>query len=131
MGEHKLEPGIKGTATGKVTRDKTAAEMKSGDVHVFATPAMIAIMEEAAVACVSKFLPDDQTSVGTFIEVRHLAATPEKMAVKAEAVLEKIDGKKLTFKITAFDEKEKIGEGIHERFIVNRSKFMERVNSKK
>ncbi len=131
MSAEGLRTGIKGVALSKVTSEKTAINMKSGEVPVFATPAMVALMEEAAVQCVKNFLPENQTSVGIYLEIKHLAATPENMEVRAEAVLEKIDGKKLTFKVTAFDEKEKIGEGIHERFIVNKDKFLKKTESKR
>jgi len=94
MGQDELKVGLKATTETVVTKDNTAISMKSGDVEVFATPAMVALMEEAAVACVSSALPKDQTSVGTYLEVKHLAATPVGMKVKAEATLEQIDGKR-------------------------------------
>jgi len=131
MGQDELKVGLKATTETVVTKNNTAISMKSGDVEVFATPAMVALMEEAAVACVSSALPKDQTSVGTYLEVKHLAATPVGMKVKAEATLEQIDGKRLVFSVVAFDEKDKIGEGKHKRFIVSRSKFLEKVASKR
>ncbi|SFN07626.1 thioesterase family protein [Thermodesulforhabdus norvegica] len=128
--EKSLQPGLKGTAEAEVVAPLTAISMKSGDVEVYATPAMIALMEEAAVACVRDHLPEGQTSVGTYIEVHHRAATPPGMKVKAEAILEAVDGRKLTFKVTAHDELDLIGEGRHERVIVPRDKFMEKVKTK-
>ncbi len=126
-----LKPGIKGVASTRVNSEKTAIKMKSGEVPVFATPSMVALMEEAAVQCIKDFLPEDQTSVGTYLEIKHIAATPEDMEVRAEAILEEIDGKRLIFKVIAFDEKEKIGEGTHERFIVNKDKFLKKTESKR
>lgn len=130
MTEKNLQPGIKGRAETEVTRALTATSMKSGDVEVYATPAMIALMEEAAVACVRDHLPQGHTSVGTYLEIHHKAATPLGMKVRAEALLEAVEGRRLIFRVTAYDEKDLIGEGRHERVIVPRDKFMEKVQSK-
>lgn len=125
-----LEPGLRGEARRAVTRDQTAEAFGSGLVPVYATPAMVGLMEQAAVHALEGALPDDQTTVGTKLEIAHLAATPLGDAVRAEAVLTAIDGRKLMFVLAAFDSTEKIGEGRHERMIVSRQKFLERVARK-
>ena len=125
-----LKPGMKGHAETVVKEHNLATTMGSGEVEVFATPAMVALMEAAAVACVKDALGDENTSVGTSIQTSHIAATPPGMKVRAEAVLEEVDGRRLVFKVAAYDEKEKIGEGVHERFVVHREKFVGKVRSK-
>lgn len=123
--------GIKGESKCLVSENNTAIAYGSGGVKVFATPAMIGLMENAALSLVQKYLPEVQSTVGTNINVSHIAATPIGMEVKAFAELIEIDGKKLIFKVEAYDEKDKIGEGIHERYIINLEKFMSKTNSKK
>lgn len=105
----------------------TAAKFGSGGIYVFATPMMIGIMENAAMNCVAKELEDGESTVGIHVDVKHSAATPMGMEVRAVAELIEIDGKKLRFKVEAFDEKGKIGEGTHDRFIINVDKFMKRL----
>lgn len=126
-----LQVGLKGTAARAVTSDQTAEAFGSGLVPVYATPAMVGLMEQAAVDAVNAALPPDQTTVGTRLEIVHLAATPLGDGVRAEAVLTAVDGRKLTFALAAFDSTEKIGEGRHERMIVSREKFLERVARKR
>ncbi|NMA69489.1 MAG: thioesterase family protein [Desulfitobacterium sp.] len=120
--------GLKGKAEKVVNENNTAKTMGSGSLDVFATPALVAMMEEAAVNALS--LEEGQTSVGISINVQHTAATPLDMKVEAKAELIEIDGRKLTFKIEAFDEKGPIGSGVHQRFIVDEVKFMAKTNSK-
>lgn len=121
--------GLIGKAQKVVNENNTAKTMGSGSLDVFATPALVAMMEEAAVNALN--LDEGQTSVGISINVQHTAATPLGMQVEAKAELTEIDGRKLTFKIEAFDEKGSIGTGIHQRFIVDEVKFMAKTNSKK
>ncbi|MDD2573098.1 MAG: thioesterase family protein [Bacillota bacterium] len=102
----------------------------SGGVKVFATPMMIGLMENAALSAVDLHLPKGYVTVGTRIDVRHLAATPVGMKVYAMAQLTGIDGKRLEFKVEAYDEKEKIGEGSHERYIIDVERFIERTAAK-
>ncbi|KNZ68877.1 hypothetical protein Tfer_2492 [Thermincola ferriacetica] len=126
-----LQTGIKGESKVVVSENNTAIAYGSGGVEVFATPAMIALMENAALNSVEKFLPPGHTTVGINIQSTHLAATPVGMEVVARSELIRIEGKKLVFKVEAYDEKDKIGEGIHERFIINREKFMAKCEGKK
>jgi predicted thioesterase len=114
-----------------VTEADTAAKLGSGLVPVFGTPALVALMESAAVKALDGHLDAGQTTVGTRIDIRHLAATPVGMKVRARAELIAIDGRKLTFQIEAWDESEKIGEASHERFIVDTEKFAARAKSKR
>lgn len=113
--------------------DKTniAGNLGSGDVEVFATPSMIANMEYAAAKCVLEDMGEGQTTVGTYLDVKHTAATPMGMKVTCYAQLTAVEGKMLTFKVWAEDECGPIGEGTHGRAIINREKFLARVNAKK
>lgn len=125
-----LKPGMTGTATDKVSSENTALRFGSGTVKVYATPAMVGLMEKAAIACVDSKLPQGYASVGTRVEIRHLAATPVGMSVKAEAELIEAEGFKLKFKVLAFDEKEKIGEGTHSRYIIKLEDFLAKTEAK-
>ena len=107
-----------------------AKSVGSGDLEVFSTPMMIALMEKASASCLGQFLDSGETSVGTFISISHIAASPLKMKINATAKIININGKEVEFSVEAFDEKGKIGEGTHKRFIVNSEKFQSKVNSK-
>lgn len=122
--EEILKPGITGEAKVIVDEKNTATAYESGNLPVFATPAMIALMEKAAALSVKPYLPEESTTVGTKVNVSHIAATVEQMEVTAKSELIEIDGKRLVFKVEAYDNIEKIGEGFHERFIINSAKFM-------
>lgn len=126
-----LEVGLRGVAERAVTHDQTAEAFGSGLVPVYATPAMVGLMESAAVQALDGCLPDEQTTVGTRLDISHLAATPLGDRVRAEAVLTAIDGRRLTFALTAHDSAQKIGEGRHERVIISCARFMERVHAKR
>lgn len=125
-----LKLGIKGSASDVVSECNSARTMGSGTVDLLATPSMVALMEKAAWTSVEDQLPSGSGTVGISINVKHLSPSPFYMKVTAESELIEIDRKKLTFKVTAFDEKELIGEGIHERFIIEEAMFQERANSK-
>lgn len=124
-----LQENLIGTATVKVTEANTAATMKSGSLTVFATPAMCALMEEAACAAVNTHLEVDSGTVGISLNITHDRATALNDTVTATATLTKIDGRKLTFSVKAKDSKGIIGKGTHERFIINNEKFMSKVNA--
>jgi predicted thioesterase len=123
--------GLKHTINTTVKQSNTAKTMGSGTLDVFATPAMIAIMEEAAWRAVAPELEPGQSTVGIQMNISHLAATPIGMKVRAEARVIEVEGRKLTFSVMAFDEKGLIGEGRHQRFIVTDDKFMKKCSDKR
>nr|MBP3599327.1 thioesterase family protein [Eubacterium sp.] len=125
-----LELGIKGKETVVVSEVNSAKTMGSGTLDVFATPAMIALMEQTAWKSVAKELEEGSGTVGIRLEVSHDAPTPFGMTVTCESELVKIDGRKLTFELRAYDEQGDIGKGIHERFIINNEKFQIKANEK-
>ncbi|MDO7788031.1 thioesterase family protein [Desulforamulus aquiferis] len=125
-----LEIGMTQEVKATVNDTNTAIAYGSGGVRVFATPAMIGLMEKAALELADKVLPEGQTTVGTLVNVKHTAATPVGMAVSAKAELVEIDGKRLVFKVDAMDEAGSIGSGIHERFIIVLEKFLKRAEGK-
>ena len=121
---------VKATVTELVTENNTAAVVGSGSLAVYATPAMLALMEKAACAAVAPLLEDGATTVGTLLNVSHLAATPVGMKVSATAELVSQEGRKFTFRVTASDECGVIGEGMHERFSVLSQKFTDKTYAK-
>ena len=125
-----LEVGIKGQRETIVAKENTAAGIGSGSLEVFSTPMMILLMEESCFMSVNDILEEGFTTVGTCVNVKHLSATPLGMKVVIKSELIKVDGRALTFKVEAYDEKGLIGEGIHERFIVNNEKFQAKTDSK-
>ena len=125
-----LEVGIKGQRETIVTKENTAAGIGSGSLEVFSTPMMILLLEESCFMSVNDILEEGFTTVGTCVNVKHLSATPLGMKVVIKSELIKVDGRALTFKVEAYDEKGLIGEGIHERFIVNNEKFQAKTDSK-
>jgi predicted thioesterase len=128
-----LEPGITGTSEITVSEDMLACRVGSGLVEVFSTAMMIAWMEATAVALVQDALPEGMTTVGTRVDVAHVAATPcgMKVTFTAELTAMSANGKGLTFKVSAHDEAGLIGEGVHERVVVNREKFESRTRDRK
>lgn len=126
-----LKVGITGEAKTIVSDNNTAIALGSGGVPVFATPSMIALMENAALSSVAEYLPEGSSTVGISITSSHISATPLGMEVIAKCELVEIDGKRLVFKVEAYDAVDKIGEGSHERFIINVEKFMKKNEEKK
>jgi fluoroacetyl-CoA thioesterase len=122
-----LEPGLTHTSEQTVTPELTARHMGSGDLEVLATPAMTALMENAAMLAVADSLPEGSTTVGGHIETSHLRPTRPGQKFKARATLQSIEGRKLLFHVEAFEGEHLIGEGTHLRFIVDREKFMSRL----
>lgn len=122
--------GMKGEVKSIVEREDTAQEVGSGTLLVYATPCMTALMEGAACEAIAEVLPEEKTSVGTYLEISHLSATPVGLEVRAEAEVTEVDGSIITFRITAFDESGKIGEGIHKRAIINIQRFLDKTYSK-
>ncbi|MFN2201857.1 MAG: thioesterase family protein [Caldilineaceae bacterium] len=125
-----IAAGLSGTSSRIVGSADLATSMGSGTVEVFATPAMIALMEEAAVDALAPALPDGLTSVGIYLEVHHLAGTPLQMSVSATATVIEVDGRVITFEVSATDGLEIIGRGVHRRVIVDGARFVERVSAK-
>src|SRR5258706_9681085 len=125
-----LRPGLRGEASLLVGEEHTAPRVGSGAVHVLATPVMINLIEAAALAAIERLLPPGYQSLGTLLNVRHIAATPVGMRVRAVATVERVDGRTVYFKVEAHDERELIGEGTHERVVVNVAKFDQRVQRK-
>lgn len=125
-----LHIGMKGVTHALVTKENTAKMMGSGSLPVLATPAMIALMEAAAAGSVEPHLETGKGTVGTLIQVKHVSATPVNMNVRAESALLEVDGKRLVFSVKAYDAAGLIGEGTHERFIIDNVRFMDKTNSK-
>ena len=125
-----LKPGLRGEAGLLVSEIHTAPRVGSGAIHVLATPVMINLIEAAALAAVEALLPPGHQSLGTVLHVRHIAATPVGMRVTATATVEKVEGRTVFFRVEARDERELIGDGTHERVVVNVAKFDERVQRK-
>jgi predicted thioesterase len=126
----KLKPGLKGSSTLTVAEEHTAPRVGSGRVHVLATPVMINVIEAAALAAIEHLLPEGYQSLGTRLDIRHFAATPVGMRVRAEVEVEKVEGRTVSFKVSVADEKEPVGDGTHERMVVNVSRFDVRVQEK-
>ncbi len=125
-----LQVGLRGTAQDKVRDAQTALAMGSGSLEVFATPALVALVERAAVDALQSHLSEGKTSVGTMMEIKHIAATPLSVAVRAEAVISGLRKRQVSFRVQAWDTFEIIGEGTHERAIIDRARFMVRVAGK-
>ena len=122
--------GMKGEAWTEVEKEDTAQIVGSGSLLVYATPCMVALMEGAACEAIAESLGEDQTTVGTMLNIEHISATPVGLEVHAEAEVTAVDGKVITFDIKAFDEVGEIGHGTHKRVIVNSQKFLDKAYAK-
>jgi len=125
-----LRPGLVGRATLVVADEHTAPRVGSGRVRVLATPVMINLIEAAALDAIERLLPAGHQSLGTLLNVRHIAATPVGMRVTAEVEVIAVEGRTIRFRVEAHDERELIGDGTHERVVVNVAKFDQRVQRK-
>jgi predicted thioesterase len=126
----KLRVGLTGSASSLVTEERLATKVGSGDVPVFASPMLVAVIEAAAVDCIEAQLPENHQSLGVHLDVTHSAPTPLGFTVTATATLEAIDGRKLTFKVNAHDGVETVGSGTHTRVVVDTPRFMARLAAK-
>ena len=125
-----IEIGIKGLAQALVEQEDTAKAVGSGDLLVYATPCMVALMEGAACESIAPFLAEGESSVGTMMNVSHTSATPVGMEVRAESVVTAAEGRKITFEIVAYDECGEIGRAVHERIIIQAERFLEKTYDK-
>lgn len=125
-----IEIGTKGFAQALVEQEDTAKIVGSGDLLVYATPCMVALMEGAACESIAPFLAEGESSVGTMMNVVHTSATPVGMEVRAESVVTAVDGRKVSFEIVAYDEAGEIGRATHERFIIKAERFLEKTYDK-
>lgn len=125
-----LEIGMKGRQTETVTEENTAAACESGLLRVFATPALVALMEKTCWKSVASTLDKGQGTVGTKLDIRHTAPTPVGMTITCESELTCIDGRRLTFSVRAFDENGAVGEGVHERFVIDNERFMKKARAR-
>ena len=123
--------GMTHEVTGKVTEENTAVTVGSGSLAVYATPAMAALMERAAAELCQRECPEGWTTVGTELHIQHRAATPVGLAVRAVAEVTAVDGRAISLKVSAYDEREQIGSGTHARFAVAVDKFMAKAEGKR
>ena len=122
-----MEVGLKYESVVAVSDANSAKTLGSGDMDVFATPAMVALMENAAMLAVAAHLPEGSATVGTQMNTSHIKASPIGATITASAELTEVEGRKLTFVVKAWDEKGVIGEGVHTRFVVDRERFLSKL----
>lgn len=125
-----INAGIKGEAVLKVSENELAVNVGSGSLEVFATPVMVMLMEKAACSCVASYMENDETTVGTEMNVKHLSASPAGSDIHAEAELTEVNGRELVFSVKAYDNCGLIGEGTHKRFLVFGERFTEKAKAK-
>lgn len=122
--------GMTGETSTLVEREDTACEVGSGSLLVYATPCMAALMEGAACEAISTALPEDKTSVGIELSIKHLSATPVGLEVRAQAEVTAVEGSTVTFRVSAYDEAGLIGEGIHKRAVISTQRFLDKAYTK-
>ena len=125
-----IEVGMKATVSTLAEREDTALEVGSGSLLVYATPCMVALMEGAACEAIADALGENETTVGTELNIRHTSATPVGLEVRAEAEVTVVEGKVITFEVKAFDEAGPIGSGTHKRVLVNTQRFLDKAYAK-
>ena len=122
--------GMKGEVATEVEREDTAYEVGSGSLLVYATPCMVALMEGAACEAIAEAIPEGKTSVGTELNISHIAATPVGLQVRATAEVTAVEGSMISFRVEAFDETGKIGEGTHKRAVITTQRFLDKTYAK-
>lgn len=130
MGSVRIEPGLRGTLSWEVTEERTARHIGSGALRVFATPAMVLLIERASVELLQPLLPEGKSTVGVGIQARHLAPTPLGGTVRAEVEVVRVDGNRIHLRAEVWDDVERVGEAEHERAIVDVERFLDRVRAK-
>jgi fluoroacetyl-CoA thioesterase len=129
--EGEMIPGLIGKSEMVVKEEDLVSRLGSIDVDVLSTPRLIQLLEEAAIDAIQKYIPSDQLSLGTRVKIKHLSPTPLDMKVTAHAILKEVDKNRLFFLVDAYDEMEKVAEGEHERLLVPKERFLQKVERKK
>jgi predicted thioesterase len=124
-------PGLIGKSEMVVKEEDLVSRLGNIDVDVLSTPRLIQLLEAAAIRAIQEFLPSNQLTLGTQVKIKHLSPTPLGMKVTAHALLKEVDGQKLLFVVDAYDEIDKVAEGEHERLVVSKERFIQKVNGKK
>ena len=125
-----MVPGLVGQSEMIVKDEDLVSRLERIDVDVLSTPRLVRLIEAAAIEAIEKFIPSDQLSVGALVNIKHLAPTPLGMKVVAHAILKEVNGNRLTFLVDAYDETEKVAEGEHERILLSKERFLEKVSKK-
>jgi len=124
-------PGLSGKSEMMVKNEDVVSQLGRIEADVLSTPRLVQLMEAAAIEAIQTFIPSDQLTLGTQMKIKHLSATPLGMKVVAHALLKEVNQNRLLFLVDAYDEIEKIAEGEHERVIVSKERFLEKVSKKK
>ncbi len=124
-------PGLNGKVEMMVSDEDLVSQLGSIDMDVLSTPRLVQLMEAAAIKAIQEFIPPDQLSLGTHVKIKHLSPTPLGMKVVAHAILKEVNENRLIFLVDAYDEMEKVAEGEHERILVSKERFLQKVNKKR